>query len=182
MTYHSSFTSLLLYYRKNRNKTPLVENPMASWYGNFSQPMQSMSKASVPSVRCSRRFSSDSANFSLPLTSTALRHRRKKRYTVEILCADFFTHGRVLPHIPRSENGEIGSERRGHWGLPKEEVVDKFAFFHTFQPQYAWILQFLSRNFGNFWQKSRVKTQLILLIDKFLRYYYGNDIHVVPVN
>ena len=35
--------------------------------GNFSQPMQSVSKASVPSVRCSRRSSSDSGCFSIDL-------------------------------------------------------------------------------------------------------------------
>ncbi len=40
----------------------LIEN--ASRYGNFSQPMYNVSKASVPSVRCSRRSSSLSASFS----------------------------------------------------------------------------------------------------------------------
>ncbi len=36
--------------------------------GNFSHPIYSVSKASVPSVRCSNKSSSDSASFSPPLS------------------------------------------------------------------------------------------------------------------
>lgn len=48
--------------------TPETLIEKASRYGNFSQPMYNVSKASVPSVRCSRRSSSDSASFSPPLS------------------------------------------------------------------------------------------------------------------
>ena len=38
-----------------------------SCWGNFSQPMYRVSKASVPSVRCSNKSSSDSGCFSIDL-------------------------------------------------------------------------------------------------------------------
>ena len=47
--------------------TPLAETGYISLYGNFSAPIYSVSNASVPSVRCSSRFSSVSSNFSPPL-------------------------------------------------------------------------------------------------------------------
>ena len=53
--------------------TPLAETGYISLYGNFSAPIYSVSKASVPSVRCSSKFSSVSSNFSPPLTTLAER-------------------------------------------------------------------------------------------------------------
>lgn len=52
----------------SHHEIPIVEMQKASRYGNFSQPMQRVSKASVPSVRCSSKSSSLSANFSPPLS------------------------------------------------------------------------------------------------------------------
>lgn len=49
-------------------ETPDTERANVSWNGNFSQPMHRVSKASVPSVRCSSRSSSLSASFSPDLS------------------------------------------------------------------------------------------------------------------
>lgn len=43
---------------------PDVMMSKVSWNGNFSHPMNNVSKASEPSVRCSSKSSSDSASFS----------------------------------------------------------------------------------------------------------------------
>ena len=53
--------------RYNNYLTPPIAIGYKSCCGNFSQPIQSVSKASVPSVRCSRRSSSDSGCFSMDL-------------------------------------------------------------------------------------------------------------------
>ena len=47
---------------------PFIDSEKESRYGNFSQPMYRVSKASVLSVRCSSRSSSDSASFSPDLS------------------------------------------------------------------------------------------------------------------
>ena len=60
--------------------TPPIAIGYKSCCVNFSQPILSVSKASVPLVRCSRRSSSDSGCFHQKCADEAMRNRRWCRW------------------------------------------------------------------------------------------------------